>query len=153
MTEQATAFAGDNQSLVYVVYMSSARGRLSDAQQQDILTVARRMNALHHITGILAYWDGNFIQYVEGPEAEIDQLMRNLAGDSRHSGIIVMQRSTVARRAFPEWSMAFDRKLDHPSGPSSGTSSFLTDGFLTSEPANLSPEAKRLLELFRQNLR
>lgn len=153
MTERADALSGENQSLVYVVYVSSARGRLTDSQLADILAVARRMNAIHHITGILAYWDGNFIQYIEGPAAEIDQLMRNLGGDPRHSGIIIMQRGAVARRAFPEWSMAFDRKIDGKNAPRSGASSFLTDGFLTSEPASLSPQANRLLEVFRQNLR
>lgn len=153
MTEQAAELAGENQSLVYVIYVSSARGILTESQLADILAVARRMNAIHHITGILAYWDGNFIQYIEGPAPEIEQLMRNLGGDPRHSGIIIMQRGAVARRAFPEWTMAFDRKIDGKNAPGSGASRFLTDGFLTTDPANLSPQAKRLLEVFRQNLR
>lgn len=153
MTERADDLPGEHRSLAYLIYVSSARDVLTDSQLEDILAVARRMNALHQITGMLAYWDGNFIQYIEGPAPEIDQLLRNLGGDPRHAGIIVMQRGTVAQRAFPEWTMAFDRKLDSQSPGPSGVSRFLTDGFLTGEPANLSPQARRMLEAFRQNLR
>ena len=153
MTQQMDAVSGQGQPLVYVVYVSSARSLMTDAQLAEILEVARRQNVKHGITGILAYWDGNFIQYIEGPAPEIDQLMRNLGDDQRHRGMIVMQRGGGVRRAFPEWSMAFDRKFDSKSDPRSGASGFLTDGFLTKDPSNMSPEAKRLLEEFRQNLR
>lgn len=153
MTNQAATQSGQSQPLAYVVYVSSARIKMTDAQLEEILEAARHNNQKHGVTGILAYWDGNFIQYIEGPAPKIEQLMHNLDRDPRHGGIIVMQRGDVAARAFPDWSMAFDRKIagQHPARP--GVSRFLSDGFLTADPANFSPDANRLLEVFRQQLR
>jgi len=123
---------------------------MTDAQLGALLEAARRNNANHGVTGILAHWDGNFIQYVEGPGRELDQLMLNIQRDPRHGGIIVLKRADITERAFPEWSMAFDRKNEE-NRP--GASGFLADGFLAADPAHLSPEAKLLLDMFRQQLR
>lgn len=154
MPEQpASNRAAPAEPLACVVYVSSARAKMTDAELKDLLAAARRNNAAHGVTGILAHWDGNFIQYVEGPRAALDQLMVNLKRDLRHSGIIVLQRDTIAARAFPDWSMAFDRKSDGAEAAAAARSGFLTDGFLAADPAHFSPMARTLLDRFRQELR
>lgn len=135
--------------LIGLIYVSSATRLMTDSEINDLLDHARRSNETHGITGILVYWEGNFIQYVEGEPAKLDQLMVNLSGDRRHSGIIVIDRMPIAMRAFPEWSMAFDRKTR----TESGMSNFLVGGFLHSDPKSLPPHVRRLLDIFRENIR
>lgn len=139
-------------SLAYFLYLSSATAPMTDAQLDEMLRTALRNNAAHGITGILAHWDGSFIQYIEGPRAELDQLEQNLHADRRHREMFVSERGEIAARAFPDWSMAFEHKAPD-GGFQPGASSFLSDGFLAADPDHFSPLAKRLLKLFRQNMR
>lgn len=152
MSNQPDNQARQPTSFAYFMYLSSAIVLLTDSQLDDILKTALRNNADHGITGILAYSSGSFIQYVEGPRAELDQLERNLNADQRHRGMYVSERGEIAARAFPDWSMAFECKRPE-GGFRPGASSFLSDGFLAVDPTHFSPLARRLLEIFRQNMR
>ena len=152
MTNQLGNESSQTPPLTFFMYLSSATARMTDAQLDDILGTALRNNAAHGITGILTFWDGSFIQYVEGPRAELDQLERNLHADRRHREIFLSERGEIAARVFPDWSMAFERK-NSDGGYQPGASSFLSDGFLAADPKHFSPLAKRLLEIFRQNMR
>lgn len=142
-----------NTSLVSLIYLSSATVPFNDSEIAALLEVSRRNNQASQISGILAYWDGNFIQYIEGPEAEIDRLVERIRRDRRHGGIIVLQRETVTARAFPHWSMAFDQAKQAPYAANPGVSDFLSDGFLEADPNAFSPSARILLEVFRKHVR
>jgi hypothetical protein len=41
---------------------------MTDAEIEALLISARNSNAAQNITGVLMYLDGNFVQYIEGPE-------------------------------------------------------------------------------------
>lgn len=71
-----------------------------------ILEVSQVCNVRDDITGALTYYDGWFIQVIEGPLAKLDDLMLRLAGDDRHFDIDVAERISVPRRLFPDWCMA-----------------------------------------------
>lgn len=49
----------------------------------------------------LLYWDGNFLQYIEGRKDQIDPLMARIKRDPRHRGITILQREEIAAPAFP----------------------------------------------------
>lgn len=132
-----------------IVYVSSATELLSSDALQELLSVSRRNNAAVGIGGILLYWDGNFLQYIEGPDDQLDLLMSKVAQDPRHNGLIVLERENIESRAFPDWTMAFERM----NGTDDGQSDYLSDGLLRAAPESLSPTARRLIEIFRDQLR
>lgn len=132
-----------------IVYVSSATELLSSDALRDLLSVSRRNNAAVGIGGILLYWDGNFLQYIEGPDDQLDLLMSKVAQDPRHNGLIVLERENIESRAFPDWTMAFERMK----GTDDGQSDYLSDGLLRAAPESLSPTARRLIEIFRDQLR
>lgn len=132
-----------------IVYVSSATELLSSDAFQELLSVSRRNNAAVGIGGILLYWDGNFLQYIEGPDDQLDLLMSKVAQDPRHNGLIVLERENIESRAFPDWTMAFERMK----GTDDGQSDYLSDGLLRAAPESLSPTARRLIEIFRDQLR
>ncbi|MFN4282152.1 MAG: BLUF domain-containing protein [Alphaproteobacteria bacterium] len=132
-----------------LIYLSSAARLLTPQELQDLLAISRRNNARAGIGGILLYWDGNFLQYIEGPREQINLLMTKLAADPLHGGIIVLQRQEIAERAFPDWTMAFEMIK----GAGDGQSDYLSDGLLSAAPETLSPTARRLIDIFREQLR
>ncbi|WP_077285745.1 BLUF domain-containing protein [Cognaticolwellia aestuarii] len=111
------------EQLTQLIYVSSAKKLLCEEELNDMLTQARKANKKHHITGLLLYQDGNFMQVIEGEAEKIEQLFTNISEDYRHSGIILLLKQAITRREFPDWSMAF-KKLS-PTTPT-GFSDFLS---------------------------
>lgn len=93
--------------LLTVVYASSAVTPFDGPALEALLASARRFNERVDVTGMLLYHDGNFLQAIEGPEAGIKAVMKRVAADPRHRGMIEMWRGTVEERTFAEWQMAF----------------------------------------------
>lgn len=89
-----------------LVYVSrSVRGVNSAIGMSDILAEARPNNARDGITGCLTAIDGRFVQVVEGEADRLDDLINRLLRDERHTELRVLERRTVAERAFPQWDM------------------------------------------------
>jgi Sensors of blue-light using FAD len=138
-------------SLISVTYVSSARTLLSEQAIEDLLAVSRRNNTATDITGLLLYWDGNFLQYVEGPEQTVDTLLERIRLDPRHGDVIVLDRAPINERAFPDWRMGYQRLTEGPS-QDTGVSTFLGDGRLGEQAAAMPPHVRHLIEIFRKNL-
>ena len=94
-------------NIIQLIYVSSAYHNMSDDELQSILDSAVQHNAQNGVTGLLLYFDGSFMQVVEGPEDSVDELMGRLQRDSRHRDINVLSKSLVTDREFPQWSMGF----------------------------------------------
>jgi hypothetical protein len=91
------------------VYISASSHLLSDAELADILTVSRRNNTQVGITGMLLYYDGAFMQVLEGESAAIETVLARISQDKRHSRIIRLLEEYVPERGFPDWSMGYHR--------------------------------------------
>ena len=87
--------------------VSSAAKPFSKTDLLDLLVKAREKNARLGITGILLYKDGNFMQLIEGEEQAVQDLIHLIEYDTRHRGLLILSRNTIAQRSFPEWSMGF----------------------------------------------
>ena len=74
---------------------------------RDILRTARSFNRGVGIGGALLFNGGLFAQVLEGDQDEVRALMRRIARDVRHSHVTIVEEGWVARRAFPDWTMAF----------------------------------------------
>jgi hypothetical protein len=94
-------------SLISLIYVSSALEKFGTAELTRILESAVRHNTAQSVTGMLLYFDGNFMQALEGEEAAVDETYSRIRQDPRHTGCIVIDRSLTEGRNFSQWSMGF----------------------------------------------
>lgn len=100
-----------NRSLLYVSQQAfSARAR--DQVIGEIVAHARTYNGANGITGALGCTRDHFAQLLEGPSVLLEQLMRRIEQDSRHTHVTILRDSVISQHRLPDWSMAY-------SGPSS----------------------------------
>ena len=86
------------------LYISTAPS-LSRDEVEAILASSARNNPARGITGLLLYNGRNFLQLLEGEEAELVDLMVRISHDPRHAGVSILDQKTIAKRACPEWAM------------------------------------------------
>ena len=88
-----------------IVYISMETRRLRREDIAEILRVSRMKNTLRGITGELMYYDGLFLQVLEGEAAQLDELLATLRQDRRHREVRVLLDETIGERHFADWSM------------------------------------------------
>lgn len=93
--------------LAAVVYTSRAAADMSLIDIAEILRSSRLNNRACGITGVLLYFAGHFMQYIEGRPADLQRLYRVIRTDKRHHSIIELHNGSIAQREFPDWRMAF----------------------------------------------
>ena|ERR1700761_3151777 len=91
----------------YLIYLSSAVRLMPEADLLSLLNNARERNKKHHITGLLLYSDGTFIQVLEGAEEDVDLIFSSIEKDKRHKNIIKLIEQPLEKRNFADWSMGF----------------------------------------------
>jgi hypothetical protein len=70
-----------------------------------ILIDARHANIRDGITGALICRADIYLQWLEGPEAQVRDALERIAHDDRHLEVKVHVAEPVAERAFGEWAM------------------------------------------------
>jgi hypothetical protein len=90
-----------------IIYMSTAVGVLRADELDRIYLRAQSANARAGITGLLLFYEGAFLQTLEGPAAGVTSLSEKIRRDRRHSGIILLEAGPVEERAFPDSPMRF----------------------------------------------
>lgn len=86
------------------LYISTAP-TLPREEVDAILATSARNNPAHGITGLLLFNGRNFLQLLEGEEAEVAGLMDTITADPRHAGVSVLDKRQIAARACPDWAM------------------------------------------------
>jgi Sensors of blue-light using FAD len=102
------------EDLFQLMYISSGVRSYSDQALEDILATARRKNARLDISGLLLYLDGNFLQVLEGREADVRRLYATIGKDTRHRGLVLLHADPAKDRSFRNWSMGFFRPERNP---------------------------------------
>ena len=93
-------------TLYTFVYCSRAAEGVDDAEVNRLIDWAQRYNLTCGITGVLVFGSGVFFQWIEGPPAEVQNLIASLHGDPRHYDIVELDRSEEKReRLYPNWQM------------------------------------------------
>ncbi len=88
------------------VYCSRAAEGVDDAEVGRIIEWSQRRNVARDITGVLVFGSGVFFQWIEGPPAQVENLIASLHGDSRHHDIVTLDRGVERReRLYPNWEM------------------------------------------------
>jgi hypothetical protein len=73
-----------------------------------ILIKSRYNNDKNNITGALLCRDDLYLQYLEGPEKEIDLTFSKITEDDRHTEIQLLKSGMSTRRLFANWAMKDD---------------------------------------------
>ncbi|MGJ7486866.1 BLUF domain-containing protein [Variovorax sp. LT2P21] len=131
--------------LIRLVYASRSHNQ-SAQDLPAILEWSRRVNPDLGVTGVLCYLDGVYMQYLEGEESAVDALFKRIQTDERHQGVTPLERRAIAKRAFPEWSMAL---LDWNDNTRAIFRSFSPDARLDLYAADPSTAAPMLRALVR----
>jgi len=103
--------------LYRLVYVSQARGTLSDGEIEAILNASQSNNDERFVTGFLAHNSDGFMQILEGPRDEVLGIYERIQSDDRHHSIQQLIGEDIKARAFPCWSMNYHR-VDGPPGSS-----------------------------------
>ncbi|WP_395638288.1 BLUF domain-containing protein [Pseudolysinimonas sp.] len=115
---------GEKPDLLGVAYTSVASVPFDEAQLSSLLTWCREWNASVDVTGVLLHREGRFIQFLEGPERAVRDLVAKISRDPRHTRVRVLLDDPVAERQFAEWTMGFQALDDIESMPEGFRTSF-----------------------------
>lgn len=74
---------------------------------RDIVDVSRPRNNALHITGALMFTGAQFVQYIEGPQPELDEVRASIMADARHRNVMTIAQGHTDKRKFSEWSLAY----------------------------------------------
>ncbi|UFS76346.1 BLUF domain-containing protein [Tardiphaga sp. 37S4] len=96
-----------------ILYLSTANQPFSSGDLSELLQKARARNDAAHITGMLVYSDGDFLQALEGEPENVIEVYGRISVDPRHRDISLLQRGIgYGDRLFPNWAMGFKRVPD-----------------------------------------
>lgn len=103
-------------SIYTIAYASSSTYLLSQRDLERLLEEARSKNENSGVTGILLYYDGSFLQILEGPKDQVEDTYRRISYDPRHKGLIRLLCRSFPTRSFSNWTMGYvrcsDKKLE-----------------------------------------
>lgn len=93
--------------LLRVVYRSRSTLHPDNVEELDkIFRKALANNRRDKLTGCLAHPDGHFVQVIEGEKKAVDNLLRRLEADQRHTEVSILGRWSSRARLFTGWAMA-----------------------------------------------
>ncbi|WNM58090.1 BLUF domain-containing protein [Candidatus Nitrospira allomarina] len=95
--------------MIQITYLSSATRAMSQGDLEDILKTARENNARLGITGMLLYGNKTFIQILEGEEGVVDELVKTIKRDPRHTNFQIVKKKPIDQHEYADWSMGFKR--------------------------------------------
>ena len=90
-----------------LVYRSTAQLAFKTVDVKEMLDKARISNSRDNITGCLLYYDGEFIQYLEGNQIKVLNLFDKIKADKRHKDISILAYGITDSREFKDWEMAY----------------------------------------------
>ena len=96
----------DFDELLHVVYLSrAAAGTDPEKWLPELERSSRARNDSSRIRGVLAYCRGWFLQWLEGPAAEVVETMGRIAVDKRHRDVQVIYEASGPQQLNSPWSM------------------------------------------------
>ncbi|VEB44421.1 Blue light- and temperature-regulated antirepressor YcgF [Chromobacterium violaceum] len=105
-------------ALQHLIYVSTARRELDNADLEALLESCVRHNLRNDISGVLLYGPGNFIQVLEGEADAVAETYQRILDDPRHHNLIEILLENIERRSFAEWRMASPASTTRPSASS-----------------------------------
>lgn len=89
-----------------LIYVSTASDGLVPEDIDAIVASSIRNNETRNITGVLIYNGLNFLQVLEGPRANVENIYSRIMMDTRHVSVTTVLSETAELRMFSGWHMA-----------------------------------------------
>lgn len=108
------------EKLMSFAYTSHASHALTQQDLEHLLKVSRARNAQFNVTGVLLYVNGCFMQYLEGAQRDLFEVIEFITTATQHHQIKMGEFLPISKRAYPDWTMAFisTPKVNSPSAMS-----------------------------------
>ena len=98
--------------LYCILYISRMKKENSKEYIKEMLKLFRGKNKENNISGLMLYYEGNIIQYIEGNKKELYSLYNNIKNDVSHNNITKVIDESIIKRNFVNWDMCF-KELSH----------------------------------------
>lgn len=95
--------------MIRLTYASTAVNEWAAEDLLKLLKQSRTNNGANNITGILLYAKGTFFQVLEGDELAVTNLYATIQQDRRHKDCTLLEKEKITERAFPYWSMGYEK--------------------------------------------
>lgn len=118
--------------MIRLTYASTATHELTSEELLQLLKECRINNGAKNITGILLYAKGTFFQVLEGDETTVNSVYHAIEKDERHKDCTIIERQKITERAFPYWSMGFEKLDPKEFGKMEGFNDFFEHDFTPS---------------------
>jgi len=92
-----------------LIYISTAIDSIQNSDIDDIVATAERVNEMQSITGVLMFNGLNFLQLLEGPRSNVENIFNRILTDRRHVSVTTVLSEAAQMRIFPDWQMAARR--------------------------------------------
>lgn len=145
-----TTITADPSSLYSLVYTSTASRPLAKSDLERILDNARKRNLEEHVTGLLLFTEGKFMQYLEGPEDGVVKIFELIIKSSLHEQIVEVSRKSIAAREYGDWSMAFLADVNAESLPTASQDASLIRALEGQTTAASTPAHTQLAEFWNK---
>ncbi|KXF80466.1 BLUF domain-containing protein [Enterovibrio coralii] len=136
--------------MIRLIYASSATTEFTESKLMKLLGQARANNQKENISGLLLYAKGNFFQVLEGEKQAVEKLYCKIQQDERHTSVVVIDRSDITRRAFPDWSMGFKNLETFDSCEVRGYNTIFNKALSEKDMEELGPDIIYLIEQFKK---
>ena len=133
--------------MYYLIYLSAANNFMDDEELKKILSSSRKNNEENHLTGVLLYGNGQFIQLLEGEQETVERIFAVISSDKRHLAVTVIASGPLNQRCFPEWHMGF-KAIDPAAEPEVA---FPDDSKLSADQHDCEFPVKILQSFMRKN--
>lgn len=132
-----------------LVYVSLANHEFSDQELCKLLEDSRARNRGRGITGLLIYRAREFMQLIEGEEADVMALYERIERDPRHGQLHRIWDGSISTRSCGSWAMAFAQPHEATLHALAEGHQILDEGLFA---AGRSSAGKRILMLLRDEV-
>ncbi|UII80439.1 BLUF domain-containing protein [Flagellimonas sp. CMM7] len=88
-----------------VLYISKALKPFNTNDLSKLSTTSTINNQTKGITGYLYFDNNRFLQYMEGDETTINEMVDKISHDKRHELLSLIEKQNLTDRRFPDWGM------------------------------------------------
>ena len=132
-----------HQMIKNLIYVSNPVG-FNKKNIKNILETSNINNKKNKVTGCLIYRQDLYLQFLEGPQKELEFTYNKILSDKRHTDIHKLSENSTKRRLFTNWAMRGD-----PLMTSMWTHKDITDGKVKKLNSN---ESLKLFEKFSREI-
>ena len=91
----------------YLCFISSESTEFKEDNLIELLNYCKKNNKENNITGLLLYFEGHFVEFLEGDKEIIQEMYKKISLDKRHKSVFKITESSNEERKFSDWTMSF----------------------------------------------